>query len=322
VVFTANVNSAYDPPIMPDTHATPARPAWKNWSFSQTTAVVLACFFGFLTAMNGHAQGAQVIEGMVQQIVSAGASKEEAAQLRRAWTRYHRAFLAHDAAAFDELVAKNFVRIAANGTLMNKADVLDRMRQQSKSAAAADRGEEPREDQRTVRWFGSAAVIAVHTLQRSGGAWTTYTWVRQDRWRVAQVMVAVSNPAQSEPVADVQKEIQRDEDEIDRAWLARDSTALQRLVADDFVAGSGHGKKEFIAAAMRTEETSTERSERNIRVLGNAAVGSSIITDKGIHGASGEPFTVVTRVNDVWALREGRWQLVTVNESIVRPDKK
>ncbi len=139
------------------------------------------------------------------------------------------------------------------------------------------------------------------------------------------LLLAAAAGAQSAPVAPppspsaAEREILKVADDLNAAWLRHDAAALDKLVADDFrgITGSGKSirKADLIGYAMRSEETSTDLSDRTVRVFGDVAVATNRITDRG-RKANGETFTVVSYVTSVLVRRPAGWQVVAEQETI------
>ncbi|WP_380876231.1 hypothetical protein ACFB49_07860 [Sphingomonas sp. DBB INV C78] len=132
---------------------------------------------------------------------------------------------------------------------------------------------------------------------------------------LALVAVTSSLPARADPAAVAA--ITAFADAFDRAQLAQDGAALDRMIADDlvFIDGSGRrqGKKEFIAGWT----TPGDRYEpitlvdRQIIALGaDGAVVSAETTLRGVSG--GKAFSSRFRFADTFRRVDGRWQAVHI----------
>lgn len=100
----------------------------------------------------------------------------------------------------------------------------------------------------------------------------------------------------------------------DLAQYTSDRAELERLLADDYtLAGSnGHNqtKAEFIddSTAPGSKTTSIAISDQVSKVWPNGAVLGGIFEAKGTD--RGKPYAVRGRFVDVWAKRDGRWQVI------------
>lgn len=100
----------------------------------------------------------------------------------------------------------------------------------------------------------------------------------------------------------------------DRAQMAGDGAALERLLADDYTLINSHAEIEDKAGLIRdytdpayhidpyTVQEPIEKIWRDGAVLGGTVALSGV--DHGVR------FTVTVRFADIWAKRSGRWQVV------------
>jgi ketosteroid isomerase-like protein len=104
--------------------------------------------------------------------------------------------------------------------------------------------------------------------------------------------------------------------DYDKAQMTNDGAILARLLADDLmlISGSGHteSKAEFIqdstAPGFRLEPFTV--LEPVHKVMGDVAILGGIAVLKGTD--AGKPFSQRIRFSDVWAKRDGRWQVVYI----------
>ena len=100
----------------------------------------------------------------------------------------------------------------------------------------------------------------------------------------------------------------------DLAQMHNDKAALERLLAPDYrlfnSGGQVQDKANFIAdstaADFHMEPFKVEEPLET--VMGDTALLGGVATLKGVSG--GQPFTARLRFMDVWAKREGHWQVV------------
>lgn len=122
-------------------------------------------------------------------------------------------------------------------------------------------------------------------------------------------MLAVALAAAAVP-ADLETAVKA----YDSAQVKGDRAALERLLADDYLLANSAGKiqtkAEFIADLTapdyRMEPFTVERPIE--RVWANGAVTGGVAWARGTSG--GQPFAVRLRFADVWAKRNGRWQVI------------
>lgn len=100
----------------------------------------------------------------------------------------------------------------------------------------------------------------------------------------------------------------------DLAQYKANRTELERLLADDYVLANSSGKNqtkaEFIAdiVAPGSKTTYLAITQQVRKVWPDGAVLGGMADAKGLD--RGKPFTMRIRFVDVWAKRDGRWQVV------------
>ncbi len=108
--------------------------------------------------------------------------------------------------------------------------------------------------------------------------------------------------------------ILRLEELLDEAESHHRVAAVEKLIADDYwgitLGGGIIAKGDVLAAVGGTEEASSQSSEREVRVLENAAVYTALVLDRGIETKTQAPYTLATRVMDIWQKRGREWKLV------------
>jgi len=107
---------------------------------------------------------------------------------------------------------------------------------------------------------------------------------------------------------------------FDRAQLAKDGAALERMVDDDLVfitsSGERQGKDEFIAGWTAPGDTFEPITlvDRVVRPLGrDAGVVSAETTLRGTSG--GQPFASRFRFSDTFVREDGEWRAVHIQVS-------
>jgi ketosteroid isomerase-like protein len=104
--------------------------------------------------------------------------------------------------------------------------------------------------------------------------------------------------------------------EWDEAYLRRDTEALSRILADDFVfthaSGAVINKTRYIMACVKAPDIALEAPNRSddvaVRVYGETAVITSRATLRG-QSFNRDP-AVQYRYTDVWVKQQGRWNAV------------
>lgn len=107
--------------------------------------------------------------------------------------------------------------------------------------------------------------------------------------------------------------------DYDRAQVEGNRSELQRLVADDYTLVNSSGriqtKAELIAdyTAPGYKIQPFEVLEPVEKVWSDGAVMGGLVHLKGVDG--GKPFAVTLRFADIWARRNGRWQVIYTHVS-------
>jgi uncharacterized protein (TIGR02246 family) len=110
-----------------------------------------------------------------------------------------------------------------------------------------------------------------------------------------------------------EKEVQKAMDDNFAAIIHKDAAALNRQYTDDYFrigdTGTVTGKSEFIASVTKPDygTTKLEASDVKIRVYGNVAVVTELVTATG--GATGKTQTShASRQTVVWLKQDGVWK--------------
>jgi hypothetical protein len=107
--------------------------------------------------------------------------------------------------------------------------------------------------------------------------------------------------------------------DYDEAQIKGNRSELQRLLADDYTLLNSGGKvqnkaqliADFTAPGYRLEPFVVE--EPIEKVWSDGAVMGGIATLRGVDG--GKPFSVTLRFADIWAKRNGAWQVIYTHVS-------
>lgn len=101
---------------------------------------------------------------------------------------------------------------------------------------------------------------------------------------------------------------------FDRAQMQGDGAALGRLLADDYVLFNSRARVEDKAAFIRdytapgTSMKPFTVEDEVVRQWPGGAVLGGVVTLEGT--SEGKPYKVRLRFADIWAERDGRWQVV------------
>jgi len=113
-----------------------------------------------------------------------------------------------------------------------------------------------------------------------------------------------------------EQELKKSLREWDEAYLRRDTEALSRILADDFIftraSGAVIDKTRYIMGCVKAPDIALEAPSRSddvaMRVYGETAVVTSRATQRG-QSFNRDP-AVQYRYTDVWVKQQGRWQAV------------
>lgn len=142
--------------------------------------------------------------------------------------------------------------------------------------------------------------------------------------RVAGLIAALLVCATAD-CADLPADLAKAVHDYDEAQVHGDRAELQRLVADDYtlVNSSGHVQskaeliKDYTTPGYRIEPF--EILQPVEKAWSDGAVMGGVVNLRGTDG--GKPFAVTLRFADIWAKRNGKWQVVYTHVS-KPPEKK
>jgi hypothetical protein len=135
--------------------------------------------------------------------------------------------------------------------------------------------------------------------------------MRHSAFLVCLVVLSALVSAGAAPLPD---DLARAAKEFDDAQMHRGGEALSRLLADDYVLVNSRGlvenKANFIAdyTAAGFNLAPYIVREPIERVWGDGAVLGGLVTLSGT--SDGKPFRVDIRFADIWAKRNGKWQVI------------
>jgi len=112
---------------------------------------------------------------------------------------------------------------------------------------------------------------------------------------------------------------------LESAWnhaeRSKDAAALNRLLSDSLVYvdydGTLQNKKEFLESTLHNdvEQEQINNDGMMVHQYGNAAVVTGLYRDKGIQ--KGKPFSRRGRFTDTWISRNGVWQCVASQSTLI-----
>jgi hypothetical protein len=133
------------------------------------------------------------------------------------------------------------------------------------------------------------------------------------------VLLAAFTFAASAFAADIPADLRKAVEDYDHAQVKADGAELRRLVADDYVlinsSGRVQNKSELIAdyLAPGYKIEPFQILEPVEKVWNDGAVMGGLVHLKGL--SEGKPFAVSLRFADIWAKRNGKWQVIYTHVS-------
>lgn len=112
--------------------------------------------------------------------------------------------------------------------------------------------------------------------------------------------------------------------DYDHAQVNGDRAELQRLVADDYTLLNSAGRIQTKAELIADYTAPGSKIEPYVvlepveKVWGDGAVMGGLVNLRGVDG--GKLFAVTLRFSDIWAKRDGKWQVIYAHVS--RPPAK
>ena len=119
--------------------------------------------------------------------------------------------------------------------------------------------------------------------------------------------------------ADVPADLAKAVKDYDEAQIHGNKVELQRLVADDYTLVNSSGRIQSKAELIADYTTPGYRIEPFEilqpveKVWSDGAVMGGVVNLRGIDG--GKPFSVTLRFADIWAKRNGKWQVIYTHVS-------
>ena len=120
--------------------------------------------------------------------------------------------------------------------------------------------------------------------------------------------------------ADIPADLRKAVEDYDHAQVKADGAELRRLVADDYVLINSSGKvqnkaeliADYLAPGYKIEPYKI--LEPVEKAWNDGAVMGGLVHLKGT--SEGKPFAVTLRFADIWAKRNGKWQVVYTHVSV------
>jgi len=119
--------------------------------------------------------------------------------------------------------------------------------------------------------------------------------------------------------ADLPADLAKAVKDYDEAQIRGNKTELQRLVADDYTLVNSSGRIQNKAALIADYTAPGYKIEPFViqqpveKVWSDGAVMGGVVDLRGMDG--GKPFAVKLRFADIWAKRNGKWQVIYTHVS-------
>lgn len=136
------------------------------------------------------------------------------------------------------------------------------------------------------------------------------------RWVGVLAALLLSSAADA---ADLPADLAKAVEDYDEAQVHGNKAELQRLVADDYTLVNSSGRVQDKAGLIADYTTPGykiepfEIQQPVEKVWSDGAVMGGVVDLRGIDG--GKPFAVTLRFADIWAKRNGKWQVVYTHVS-------
>ena len=135
------------------------------------------------------------------------------------------------------------------------------------------------------------------------------------------LLVASSTAAQQRSMSDEGGRVMALENAWNHALEAKDTKALDMLLANTFVSvdidGSVSSKSEFLASIKSPDYQPSQAvtEQNNVQVYGDAAVVVGVFRIKGTE--KGKPYVHRERFVDTWIKLHGTWQCVATTSTLI-----
>jgi len=137
-------------------------------------------------------------------------------------------------------------------------------------------------------------------------------------WAVMVGLLAVS-AAGAQVANPAERDILKLENDWSTAWEKKDTAFLQKLFADEYLSTDHEGttstKAQDLANVAQTTTTSFALTDMKVHVYGDTAVVTGLNTLKATF--KGKDISGAYRFTDVFVKRDGRWQVVATQGSLV-----
>jgi uncharacterized protein (TIGR02246 family) len=248
-------------------------------------------------------------------------------QIVRAEEELRQAFLHADVTVLNRLLADDWTTVYVNGRKQNKTGFIEEVKSGRVKflSIEIDEGELRVYDDTAItvaRWSES---IELKGEQTKGQDRIITVWMkRPTRWQCVAQQAAFTEDSKAQPSpadSNDEKEILGLEKTVNDAWLKHDGPTISGTVADDFESWSfkGHrrSKADLLKHVANNKETKTEVADEKVRVFGDMAIYTALVTDSMADGKGGIN-AQTTAVTIVYARGAGQWKMIQDHESLLQ----
>lgn len=234
-----------------------------------------------------------------------------------------------DVSFYEKILANDYVSYGPDGTMKNKAQVLEEVREQKENPTYKMNAISS--DDVKIKLSGNLAVVTAKwnaTTQSmednephdDEGNYMAVYEKRNGKWQIISEMGS-EKPHSPE---DLEASVKKASDKYDEALKSRNKENLTKLLADDYHTtdhtGTVRNKKESTDMMMdpKIKMESATVSNKKFRVYGNMAIETGEYDVTGSY--DGEKFTETGRYTSTWRLEDGKWQMVADHTSNIKRD--
>ncbi len=241
------------------------------------------------------------------------------------------AFLKNDITYFERVFADDFVISVPDGKMLNRTQNLEEMRKEI--AKPTYKVLTSTSDNLKVKVSGNMALVTGNWVSttvppdnenaephKDTGRYTGVYEKRNGKWML--VAEHFSEAAHDRKL--MEQQVLKMGQEYVKMIKNQDATAIERILADEYLYTNEEGKVKNKAedlASYKTSDTKFEMfdiSDQKVRVIGNgAAIETGVVRFKGAR--KGKPFDGSERYTTTWVWRGGRWQLASDHNSTISP---
>jgi ketosteroid isomerase-like protein len=246
------------------------------------------------------------------QAACSNADKAALEKLDRDWGT---AALAGDRAALEAIYAEHYVDLQPGNVSGRKFAIDSSVEDAAKASAAGAATSSTEHDFYLINCTDNSALITHRNVTTEGaGDETTTSYTRSvhqlekkgGKWQVVSNATHALDDAAIVGYLDLEWNIA--EVAVDRAWF-------ERNLSPDYIGvssrdGAMEHKGEFLAQLGKFKVTAADTSDMNVRVEGKHATVSGVYRTRGTD-EKGKAFERRTRYIDIFAKRDGRWQITS-----------